>query len=127
MVNTKVKLGPKAGSFYDSYTKILVRKNEVVELTPKQMNFPRIKNALMGGHLVMAVEDVNTPIVTVEDVNTPIVTLKDKYIEAYQSGKDVSKIFNLTDLKSIAYDFDIEVEDSDTKASIIDAINGEIK
>lgn len=117
MVNTKVKLGPKAGSFYDSYTKILVRKNEVVELTPKQMNFPRIKNALMGGHLVMAVEDVDTP----------IVTLKDKYIEAYQSGKDVSKIFNLNDLKSIAYDFDIEVEDSDTKASIIDAINGEIK
>lgn len=126
MVNTKVKLGPKAGSFYDSYTKILVRKNEVVELTPTQMNFPRIQNALMGGHLVMAVEDVNTPI-AVEDVDTPIVTLKDKYIEAYQSGKDVSKIFNLTDLKSIAYDFDIEVEDSDTKASIIDAINGEIK
>lgn len=117
MVNTKVKLGPKAGSFYDPYTKILVRKNEVVELTPKQMNYPRVRSALMGGHLVMAVEDVNTP----------KVSLKNRYIEAYKSGKDVSKIFNLTDLKNIAYDFDIEVEDSDTKASIIDAINGEIK
>lgn len=122
MVNTKVKLGPKAGSFYDPISKVLVRKGEIVELTPVQMNYPKIKNALNGGHLIMAVE------IPVEE-ETPVEegSLKDKYINLYKNGDDLSKVFSLKELKQIASEFEIEVESTDTKTSIIEAINEEIK
>lgn len=117
MVNTKVKLGPRAGSFYDPYSKILIRKGEIVELTPEQMRYPRIKNALNGGHIIMAVE------IPVEEE----VSLKDKYINLYKNGDDLSKAFSLKELEQIASEFEIEVESTDTKTSIIEAINEEIK
>lgn len=122
MVNTKVKLGPKAGSFYDPVSKVLVRKGEIVELTPVQMNYPKIKNALNGGHLIMAVE---TPVEEESPVEEG--SLKDKYINLYKNGDDLSKVFSLKELKQIASEFEIEVESTDTKTSIIEAINEEIK
>lgn len=127
MVNTKVKLGPKAGSFYDPISKVLVRKGEIVELTPVQMNYPKIKNALNGGHLIMAVEipvEEETP---EEEIPVEEGSLKDKYINLYKNGDDLSKVFSLKELKQIASEFEIEVESTDTKTSIIEAINDEIK
>lgn len=116
MVNTKVKLGPKAGSFYDPISKVLVRKGEIVELTPDKMMYPKVRNALNGGHLIMAVE------IPVKEES-----LKDKYVTLYKKGDDLSKAFSLKELKQIASEFEIEVESTDTKTSIIEAINEEIK
>lgn len=124
MVNTKVKLGPKAGSFYDPLSKVLVRKGEIVELTPDKMMYPKVRNALNGGHLIMAVE------IPVKEEEIPVkeeVSLKDKYINLYKKGDDLSKVFSLKELKQIASEFEIEVESTDTKTSIIEAINEEIK
>ena len=127
MVNTKVKLGPKAGSFYDPVSKVLVRKGEIVELTPDKMMYPKVRNALNGGHLIMAVEiPVKEESMAVE-IPVKEESIKDKYINSYKNGDDLSKVFSLKELKQIASEFEIEVESTDTKTSIIEAINEEIK
>lgn len=128
MIKTKVTLGPKASSFFDPSSRIFIRKGEVIELTPTQMNYTKIKNALNGGHLIMAVEIPsvnNEPELEPVSVDNP--SLREKYINLFKAGKDLSKAFNREELQKIAEEFEIEVEKNDTKDTIIEAINGEIK
>lgn len=128
MIKTKVTLGPKASSFFDPSSRIFIRKGEVIELTPTQMNSTKIKNALNGGHLIMAVEipSVNNE-PELEPVSVDNQSLREKYINLFKAGKDLSKAFNREELQKIAEEFEIEVEKNDTKDTIIEAINGEIK
>lgn len=55
MAKRFVKLGPKAKSFADPYSRFKIRKGQVKELKgPAEINSGRIKMALNGGHLQIA-------------------------------------------------------------------------
>ena len=54
---TYIRIGDKAFSFSDPYSKLTVRKNQVVKLeTPEQRRSGKIRLALRGGHLQVATE-----------------------------------------------------------------------
>lgn len=111
----KVKLGNKASIFHNANLGITIKKNQVVELNAYKSNSTPIRNAINGGFLVV-VKDEKTE---------PEVNLKEKFTKLVKSGVSEDKLkktFNLAQLKEIAAGFDIEVEDSDTKDSILEAI-----
>ena len=88
---------------------------------------PKIKAALGGGHLVRVVGLPKE--VKKEEVNYNPEEDKAKFIDLFNQGLDIKKLannFNLTQLKGIAELFEIEVEEDDTKASIVEAIVGEL-
>ena len=93
---------------------------------------PKIKAALGGGHLVRVVglpKEVKKEEVKKEEVNHNPEEDKAKFIDLFNQGLDIKKLsnnFNLTQLKGIAELFEIEVEEDDTKASIVEAIVGEL-
>jgi len=51
-----LKLGSKASTFFDPYSRLNISGNEVVELNPKQIKSDFVKKSLAGGHLSVATE-----------------------------------------------------------------------
>lgn len=122
MANITVQLGENASVFHDMKTGLTITKGQMVELNLQQQMNPKIKAALGGGHLVRV---VGLP----KEVNYNPEEDKAKFIDLLNQGLDIKKLsnnFNLTQLKGIAELFEIEVEEDDTKASIVEAIVGEL-
>lgn len=127
MANITVQLGENASVFHDMKTGLTITKGQTVELNLLQQMNPKIKAALGGGHLVRVVDLPKE--VKKEEVNHNPEEDKAKFIDLFNQGLDIKKLsnnFNLTQLKGIAELFEIEVEEDDTKASIVEAIVGEL-
>lgn len=109
----KVTLGKKASIFHDAYLGITIRKDQVVDLKVNQMRSAKINRAINGGFLVRVAEEpvVKSPI---EKFNS--------MVEAGMSKEKIKKAFSLDQLKEIARENDIELEDNDTKDSILEAL-----
>lgn len=109
----KVTLGKKASIFHDAYLGITIRKDQVVDLKVNQMRSAKINRAINGGFLVRVTEEpvVKSPI---EKFNS--------MVEAGMSKEKIKKAFSLDQLKEIARENDIELEDNDTKDSILEAL-----
>lgn len=123
MANITVQLGENASVFHDMKTGLTITKGQTVELNLQQQMNPKIKAALGGGHLVRVVG------LPKEEIKYNPEEDKAKFIDLFNQGLDIKKLsnnFNLTQLKGIAELFEIEVEEDDTKASIVEAIVGEL-
>lgn len=126
MANITVQLGEHASVFHDMKSGLTITKGQVVELNLQQQMNPKIKAALGGGHLVRV---IGLPKEVKEEVKHNPEEDKAKFIDLFNQGLDIKKLsnnFNLTQLKGIAELFEIEVEEDDTKASIVEAIVGEL-
>lgn len=127
MANITVQLGENASVFHDMKTGLTITKGQTVELNLLQQMNPKIKAALGGGHLVQVVGLPKE--VQKEEIKYNPEEDKAKFIDLFNQGLDIKKLsnnFNLTQLKGIAELFEIEVEEDDTKASIVEAIVGEL-
>lgn len=124
MANMFVKLGDKAGIFRDQSLNLTIRKGEVVTINLYQQNSKKVKAALNGGHLVVTTDPKlkqETKVKTPED-------LYEEFKGMLEVEKDTNKIikyFTLDQFKSIASVANIEVEESDTKKSIFEALVSE--
>lgn len=118
----KVTLGKKAGIFHDPSSGITIKKGEIKELSSIQVNNRKIRAALNGGHLVYAgVEKEES------EINDS--KLKKNFELMVKSGKDISKIkkeFSLDNLKTIAGLYNVELDENDTKDSILEVIIEEV-
>lgn len=127
MANITVQLGENASVFHDMKTGLTITKGQTVELNLQQQMNPKIKAALGGGYLVRVVGLPKE--VQKEEIKYNPEEDKAKFIDLFNQGLDIKKLsnnFNLTQLKGIAELFEIEVEEDDTKASIVEAIVGEL-
>ena len=127
MANITVQLGENASVFHDMKTGLTITKGQVVELNLAQQMNPKIKAALGGGHLVRVIGLPKE--VKKEEVKYNPEEDKEKIIELFNQGLDIKKLannFNLAQLKGVAELFEIEVEEDDTKASIVEAIVSEL-
>jgi hypothetical protein len=118
----KVTLGKKAGIFHDPSSGITIKKGEIKELSSIQVNNRKIRAALNGGHLVYA--DVEKKESQINDSK-----LKENFESMVKSGKDISKIkkaFSLDNLKTIAGLYNVELDENDTKDSILEVIIEEV-
>ena len=118
-----VKLGKKASFFRDSNLDISITTGEVVELNVKQLNSAKIRRALNGGHLVYTddprkAEDTAKKEPTVEE----LVEAFTKMVINGDSKEKIMKTFNLEELKALSKAADIELEPTDTKSTICDAL-----
>ena len=118
-----VKLGKKASFFRDSNLDISITTGEVVELNVKQLNSAKIRRALNGGHLVYTddprkAEDTAKKEPTVEE----LVEAFTKMVINGDSKDKIMKTFNLEELKALSKAADIELEPTDTKSTICDAL-----
>lgn len=124
MANMFVKLGEKAGIFRDQSLNLTIRKGEVVSINLYQQNSKKVKAALNGGHLVVTTDPKlkqETKVKTPED-------LYEEFKGMLEVEKDTNKIikyFTLDQFKAIASVANIEVEESDTKKSIFEALVSE--
>lgn len=129
MANITVQLGENASVFHDMKTGLTITKGQTVELNLQQQMNPKIKAALGGGHLVRVI-GLPKEIKEIEkEVKYNPEEDKVKFIDLFNQGLDIKKLannFNLIQLKGIAELFEIEVEEDDTKASIVEAIVGEL-
>ena len=118
-----VKLGKKASFFRDSNLDISITPGEVVELNVKQLNSAKIRRALNGGHLVYTddprkAEDTAKKEPTVEE----LVEAFTKMVINGDSKDKIMKTFNLEELKALSKAADIELEPTDTKSTLCDAL-----
>ena len=118
-----VKLGKKASFLRDSILDISITPGEVVELNVKQLNSAKIRRALNGGHLVYTddprkAEDTAKKEPTVEE----LVEAFTKMVINGDSKDKIMKTFNLEELKALSKAADIELEPTDTKSTICDAL-----
>lgn len=114
-----VSLGDNAYSFYDPSTGIQVVRGEVVELSLRQLAAPKIRKALINGHL-QYVADKNEAVNEVDPE-----TLKarfDKLVEAGMDAGKIAKAFTMEEAKALAEDNNITVEKDDTVLSIVEAL-----
>ena len=120
----KVILGVKAEVFHDQTTGVTVRKGEVKELNMYQLNSKRIRNAIQGGHLVYTSDEQETHDTKVAKEEN-LKRLKSKLTKLKEKGIDpvkASEAFTFDDLKSLAESMDIEVEENDTKVTIVTSL-----
>lgn len=114
-----VSLGDNAYSFYDPSTGIQVVRGEVVELSLRQLAAPKVRKALINGHL-QYVADKNE---VVNEVDTETLQAKfDKLVEVGMDAGKIAKAFTMEEAKSLAEDNNITVEKDDTVLSIIEAL-----
>lgn len=126
MANITVQLGEKASVFHDMRSGLTITRGQIKELNLAMQMLPKVKAALGGGHLVRV---VGVPTEVKENKKYNAQEDKEKFVEMFSQGLDDKKLannFNLTQLKGIAELFEIEVEEDDTKASIVEAIVGEL-
>lgn len=121
-----VKLGDKASFFRDPVYDITISPKEVVELNVKQLNSPKVKTALNGGHLVFTQDPKES--VKKEESKKPVITdeeLKEAFLDMVNKAESKKKIvntFSKDELIRIASTFDLQAEDDDTKDTLFDAI-----
>lgn len=114
-----VSLGDNAYSFYDPSTGIQVVRGEVVELSLRQLAAPKIRKALINGHL-QYVADKNE---VVNEVDPDTLKAKfDKLVEAGMDAGKIAKAFTMEEAKTLAEDNNITVEKDDTVLSIVEAL-----
>lgn len=114
-----VSLGDKAYSFYDPSTGIQIVRGEVVELSLRQLAAPKIRKALINGHL----QYVASKNEVVNEVDTETLKAKfDKLVEAGMDAGKIAKAFTMEEAKSLAEDNNITVEEDDTVLSIVEAL-----
>ena len=119
-----VKLGSKASFFRAASIDLSIAPGEVVALNVKQMNNRLVKRALQGGHLVLTAKED-----TKQKVELTPEELKESFMEMVGSGDDAKKIsknFSMSELKTIAAVFDIEVEADDKKVDVVMALLNEV-
>lgn len=130
----KVTLGKQASIFHDPSVGLTITSGEVVTLTSRQSTSPRVMKAIRAGYLVDASnikskeekapkeEPVEAPKEEVQLNPAELVEQFNSLVEKGKASKDIASAFNKEELTAIAKEFDIEVEESDTKASIVEAI-----
>lgn len=127
-----LKLGDNATSFYDMGTGLKISGKDVVAVNEAYINQgKRTRRALQGGHLIYATqeeyEEANG--VKAESENT-VESLSKKFYNLYQSGKSTKELadaFNKAQLVKIAEAAELEVEEADTKSSLVEAIIEQIE
>ena len=110
----KVKLNEKASIFHDAHLGITLKKGETLELRGAQVNAPNIKRAINGGFLIRVAEDP-----------TPKKSLAETFQEMVEKGVSLEKLkksFSLGKLKEIAQANGLELEEGDTKDTILEAL-----
>lgn len=124
MAKIFVKLGKKASSFRDPSINLTIRPGQVVELKLYHQNAPRVKSALNGGYLVMVADphreaDKGAPKAkTAEELKEEFIGMVETNVDA----RKIEKYFKLEEFKTLAEVFDIELEEDDTKKSILEAL-----
>lgn len=127
MASQYVTLGARAYSFHDPALGISVAKGEVLELSDRQLQSRRIRAALNAGHLRIVTED---PKKVVKYSEEDIEKLDKKLRKQVDKGVDPKKIasnFSEEEAKLLAAKHSIELEESDTLESIIEAIVEDVK
>lgn len=122
MAKQYISLGKKAGIFYDPSVNLLVKKGQVVEVEESKLNSPKVKNALNGGHLIIVQGESQKPQLSLDDLQSKFVDL----LDAGTNPKKISSSFTLDQLKQLAESYNLEVEESDTKLSLVEAISEEM-
>ena len=125
----KYTLGQKASIFFDASTGLKIIKGHIVEPNSKQTTSRKFKNALDNGFIVKVSEEVidkskNDPL---ENLTTS--ELLSRFKQLFEEGlepKVIAKKFNIQNLKDIAESIDLEVEEDDTKNTLVEAIIKEI-
>lgn len=135
MANVYLKLGSKATTFYDMATGLQISNKEVVEVNEQYINKGRrTKRAIQGGHVTYATKEeyekykgkTSSP---KEETASPD-DFSTKFYNLYKEGKSVKEIadaFTKGQLISLADLADLEVEDSDTKVTLVEALIEQIK
>lgn len=122
----QVKLGDQAYSFYDQTTGFGITKGEVKELSAKQYASRKIRSAINSGFLQIVMEGEGANPYSDKVVSK----LKTKLEAQYKRGMTMEKMlksYSLHDLKALAEKgYELEVEDTDTAASLLEAILQEI-
>ena len=118
MAKQYISLGKKAGIFYDPSVNLLVKKGQVVEVEESKLSSPKVKNALNGGHLTIVQGETQKPQLSLDDLQSKFVDL----LDAGTNPKKISSSFTLDQLKQLAESYNLEVEESDTKLSLVEAI-----
>ena len=120
-----LKLGDNATSFYDMGTGLKISGKDVVAVNEAYINQgKRTRRALQGGHLIYATQE------EYEEANGVKADLSKKFYTLYQSGKSTKELadaFNKAQLVKIAEAAELEVEDADTKSSLVEAIIEQIE
>ena len=121
----KYTLGQKASIFFDASTGLKIIKGYIVEPNSKQTTSRKFKNALDNGFIVKVSEEVKKD--PTENLTIPELLSKFKqFLEEGLEPKVIAKKFNLQNLKDIAESIDLEVEEDDTKNTLVEAIIKEI-
>lgn len=125
----KYTLGQKASIFFDASTGLKIIKGYIVEPNSKQTTSRKFKNALDNGFIVKVSEEVIDQSKKDHTENLTIPELLLKFKQLLEEGlepKVIAKKFNLQNLKDIAESIDLEVEEDDTKNTLVEAIINEI-
>ena len=125
----KYTLGQKASIFFDASTGLKIIKGHIVEPNSKQTTSRKFKNALDNGFIVKVSEEVIDQSNKDHTENLTIPELLSKFKQLLEEGlepKVIAKKFNLQNLKDIAESIDLEVEEDDTKNTLVEAIINEI-
>lgn len=125
----KYTLGQKASIFFDASTGLKIIKGHIVEPNSKQTTSRKFKNALDNGFIVKVSEEVIDQSKKDPTENLTIPELLSKFKQLLEEGlepKVIAKKFNLQNLKDIAESIDLEVEEDDTKNTLVEAIINEI-
>lgn len=122
MAKQYISLGKKAGIFYDPSVNLLVKKGQVVEVEESKLHSPKVKNALNGGHLIIVQGESQKPQLSLDALQSKFVDL----LDAGTNPKKISSSFTLDQLKQLAESYNLEVEESDTKLSLVEAISEEM-
>ena len=123
-----ITLGSKASLFFDPVTGVKVIGDEVLEVPNKYLYSSKISQALQGGHL----REVDEPeegeyIPFSKDQEQALDEKEAKKKKAFKFDKDtdpkkMAKAFNFDQLKELAEEHGVEVEEKDTKEMIASAI-----
>ena len=127
MANKLITLGERAYSFHDPSLGITFAKGEVKELTDRQLQSRRIRAALNSGHLRICTEKPSEVKKYSED---DVEKLNNKLIKQVNKGVDISKLvtnYSLEEAKLLAEKHNIELEESDTIESILEALVDDIR
>lgn len=123
-----LKLGDNATSFYDMGTGLKISGKDVVAVNEAYINQgKRTRRALQGGHLIYATKEEYEE---ANGVKADLADLSKKFYTLYQSGKSTKELadaFNKAQLVKIAEAAELEVEDADTKSSLVEAIIEQIE
>lgn len=125
-----LKLGDNATSFYDMGTGLKISGKDVVAVNDAYINQgKRTRRALQGGHLIYATKEEYEEANSVKAEYT-VESLSKKFYNLYQSGKSTKELadaFNKAQLVKIAEAAELEVEEADTKSSLVEAIIEQIE